>query len=179
MSEQVPVTLYVSDYAVFLENEDFFIRVSNSVAHDPADIWEQNENGEITVAVNEGKAEFSQRLFHGDLEEVTTGTVELLSAKSERFLVGFSQNIPGYSPYFVRHTETGNIYCIVYEPHAPENEVTDPLFETSEREARAEQFEKPVLVENVETGVQGVHGLYEIQSGTETGEFQYLLPFVE
>lgn len=174
MSELTPVTIYEGENAVFFESpSEFFIKVNNTVIPNPEDLWEVT-NGKITVPVNEGSAKFVQPFFEPELTEVATGDLEYITQNGDFFIVGESDNIPGYSNYYLHHPKTNNIYEVIYKPFNGEQIVTDDFLEFSGFKEQAKQFETPVLVENHKTGVRGVHGVNDLHE--KVGEsFQYLL----
>lgn len=169
MVETVPVDIYEGDYRLYIESlGELFIEVSNSVHPDPSKYWQEDEDGVLQVTTNESTANFTQQYLVDMGEKVEDNLkVELVKRGGTHYLLGQSENIPAYYPFYVYHTETEEIYEVLHgwgEDFAADSFIGEPSYEES------------VLVKNVRTEQSRPLDKETFERQLETGLARFALP---
>lgn len=148
----IPVSIYEGEHDVFFESETgFFVRITNTVSHgNPDSLWySETVDGEAYYYphINESQAYLTTPWQHDFEEEPvsTGGSVELVELpSSDLYLVGRSNAIPAYSPYYLFDRENEEIYS-VHNAFIPADFDGDDLLEFDAQDG-------VVAVENERTG---------------------------
>lgn len=120
MVDSIPVSVFENDNDVFFQSETgLFVQITNTVIHgNPDGLWEEeHEDDEVYYypQINESQAYLTTPWEHEFEEDPvsTGGSVELVELPGgELYLVGRSNAIPAYSPYYFFDRDTEEVYSV-------------------------------------------------------------------